>query len=486
MVYCKRGTIFVKSVDASDIVKDASTLCNLFVELVDWVGAKNIVHFVTDNGANYKVDGVLLNDKYPTIKWSPCAAHCLNLLLGDIGKMELVSGLAKRTSLVTKFVYNHAFLLAWLRKKEGWTEIVRLGPTRFATTFIALKSILEHQHDLQGFFSSRTLRESRYYKDKKASAVLAVVLDSKFWSDCAIVVGVVAPLIRVLRIMDTDRRPSIGYVYDGIYRAKKAIKDVFRHKKRLYKPFTNIIKARWDKQLRRDIHAAAYLLNPAFAYDRENMCKKKEIMDGFIEMVTTLIGDKSIQRKCIDEVSVFQDRLGSFGRPLALDSSKTMQPDEWWKFFGCGAPNLQNLAMKILSQTSSSSGCERNWSVFERIHTKKRNRLEHPRLNDLVFIHYNLRLQERLDRKRICYDPIDYESIDKMNFWVVEEEQKTHPPIIDVDELNNMLYGEDGIPIIASDEDMDKIGNKVHHLEKMDDGDEERIVARMVEGDEGI
>ncbi|KAL8541031.1 hypothetical protein ACS0TY_002355 [Phlomoides rotata] len=373
MIYCKRGTIFVKSVDASDIVKDASTLCNLFVELVDWVGAKNIVHFVTDNGANYKVAGVLLNDKYPTIKWSPCAAHCLNLLLGDIGKMELVSGLAKRASLLTKFVYNHAFLLAWLRKREGWTKIVRPGPTRFATTFIALKSILEHQHDLQGFFTSRTFRESRYYKDKKASAVLAVVLDSKFWSDCAIVVGAVAPLIRVLRIMDTDRRPSIGYVYDGIYRAKKAIKDMFRHKKRLYKPFTNIIKARWDKQLRRDIHAAAYLLNPAFAYDRENMCKKKEIMDGFIEMVTTLIGDKSIQRKCIDEVGVFQDRLGSFGRPLALDSSKTMQPDEWWKYFGCGAPNLQNLAMKILSQTSCSSGCERNWSVFERIHTKKRN-----------------------------------------------------------------------------------------------------------------
>ncbi|KAL8555016.1 hypothetical protein ACS0TY_002992 [Phlomoides rotata] len=452
MVYCKRGTIFVKSVDASDIVKDASTLCNLFVELVHWVGAKNIVHFVTDNGANYKAAGVLLNDKYPTIKWSPCAAHCLNLLLGDIGKMELVSGLAKRASLVTKFVYNHAFLLAWLRKREGWTEIVRPGPTRFATTFIALKSILEHQHDLQGFFTSRTFRDSRYYKDKKANAVLAVVLDSKFWSDCAIVVGVVAPLIRVLRIMDTDRRPSIGYVYDGIYRAKKAIKDVFSHKKKLYKPFTNIIKARWDKQLRRDIHAAAYLLNPAFAYDRENMCKKKEIMDGFIEMVTTLIGDKN----------------------------------EWWKFFGCGAPNLQNLVMKILSQTSSSSGCERNWSVFERIHTKKRNRLEHPRLNDLVFIHYNLRLQERLDRKRICYDPIDYESIDKMNFWVVEEEEETHPPIIDVDELNNMLYGEDGIPIIASDEDMDKIGNEVHHLEEIDDGDEERIVARMVEGDEGI
>ena len=68
---------------------------------------------------------------------------------------------------------------------------------------------------------------------------------------------------------------------------------------------------------------------------------------------------------------------------------------EWWRMFGGDAPNLQKLAIKLLSQIASSSGCECNWSVFERIHTKKRNRLEHQRLNDLVYIYYNLRLQNR-------------------------------------------------------------------------------------------
>ncbi|KAL8556408.1 hypothetical protein ACS0TY_004014 [Phlomoides rotata] len=412
MVYCKRGTIYVKSVDTSNIVKDVSTLCNLFVELVDWVGAKNIVHFVTDNGTNYKAIDVLHTDMYPSIKWSPCVVHCLNILLGDIGKMEIVSGHEKRASLVTKFVYNHAFLFAWLRKREGWTTIIHLGPTRYATTFIGLKSVLEHQHDLQDFFTSRTFRESRYYMDKKASAVFTVVLDSKFWSDYAIVVGVVDPLICVLCIINT----CIGSVYDRIYRAKKTIKDLFRRKRRLYKPFTNIIKKRWDKQLPRDIHATTYLLNPTFAYGKENMCKKKEIMDNFVEIVTILIRDKSIQMKFTDEVSIFQERLGSFGQSLALESLKTMQ-----------------------------TRCEMNLSVFERIHIKKRNKLEHPRLNDLVFIHYNLCLQEK----------------------------ENYTPIIDVDELNNMFYGEDDILIITPDEDIDE-------------GDEERIVTRMVAGDGGI
>lgn len=122
LVYCPKGVSFIKSIDASDVVKDAITLCNLFVELVEYAGPKNVVHLVTDNAANYKAAGRLLNDKYPNVYWSPCAAHCLNLVLGDIGKMELVVGLAKCASLITKFVYNHGFLLAWLRKREGWTN----------------------------------------------------------------------------------------------------------------------------------------------------------------------------------------------------------------------------------------------------------------------------------------------------------------------------------------------------------------------------
>ncbi|KAF7800981.1 hypothetical protein G2W53_044525 [Senna tora] len=110
--------------------------------------------------------------------WSE--SGCTIMADGDIGKMGLVSSLAKRASMITKFVYNHAYLLAWLRKRDGWTEIIRPGPTRFATTFIALKSIHEHKHDLQALVTSKTFTESRYSRDQKAKEVIAIVLDNKF------------------------------------------------------------------------------------------------------------------------------------------------------------------------------------------------------------------------------------------------------------------------------------------------------------------
>ena len=64
LVYCPKGITFIKSVDAFTVMIDAQFLCNLFSEIVDIVGASNVVHLVTDNGSNFKAVGRLLNEKY--------------------------------------------------------------------------------------------------------------------------------------------------------------------------------------------------------------------------------------------------------------------------------------------------------------------------------------------------------------------------------------------------------------------------------------
>ena len=58
--------------------------------------------------------------------------------------------------------------------------------------------------------------------------------------------------------------------------------------------------------------------------------------------------------------------------------------------FGSKVPNLQRIAVRILSQPSSASRCECNWSMFEHIHSKRHERLTVKKLNDLVFVHYDL------------------------------------------------------------------------------------------------
>ena len=65
--------------------------------------------------------------------------------------------------------------------------------------------------------------------------------------------------------------------------------------------------------------------------------------------------------------------------------------------------------MRILSLTCSATGCERNQSIFDQVHTKRRNRLEQERLNALVFVKYNIQLEMRQkvrEEKGDTYDPI--------------------------------------------------------------------------------
>ena len=66
-MYCSKGISVVKSVDASNIVKDATNLFMLFDEVIEWVGPLNVVHIVIDNATNYVVVGRLISYKHKHI-----------------------------------------------------------------------------------------------------------------------------------------------------------------------------------------------------------------------------------------------------------------------------------------------------------------------------------------------------------------------------------------------------------------------------------
>lgn len=54
----------------------------------------------------------------------------------------------------------------------------------------------------------------------------------------------------------------MGYIYEAMDRAKEEIAKNFRGVKKRYKKIWKIIDERWDLQLHRPLHAAAYCLNP--------------------------------------------------------------------------------------------------------------------------------------------------------------------------------------------------------------------------------
>ena len=146
--------MFLRSVDASDKVNDANLLFQLLDEIIQAVGEDNVVQVITDNASSYVLAGKMLEFKYRTIFWTPCAAHCIDLMLEDISKMEWVKNTIEHAKCITKYIYNHSWVLSLMRKNTKGKELVRIAITRFATHFLTLQCLNYQQKNLQFFLFS--------------------------------------------------------------------------------------------------------------------------------------------------------------------------------------------------------------------------------------------------------------------------------------------------------------------------------------------
>lgn len=165
------------------------------------------------------------------------------------------------------------------------------------------------------------------------------------------------------------------------------------------------------------MHAAGYYLNPQLHYSPEFKADF-EVKRGLYDCLQRMVGDVG-EISIIDaQLEDFKTRAKFFGSPIAMAGLKNKTPSQWWESYGDEHPELQNFAIRVLSLTCSSSGCERNWSAFEMVHTKRRNRLKQKTMNDVVFVMTNSKLaKKKKTRKMAEYNIDDLESDDE---WIVE------------------------------------------------------------------
>jgi hypothetical protein len=64
-------------------------------------------------------------------------------------------------------------------------------------------------------------------KEAKAIKFVDLVLDQKNWKDCASICNFSEPLVCVLRIVDSDERPAMGYVFGALHCAVEEIETRF-------------------------------------------------------------------------------------------------------------------------------------------------------------------------------------------------------------------------------------------------------------------
>ncbi|KDP44924.1 hypothetical protein JCGZ_01424 [Jatropha curcas] len=425
LVYCPEGVVFLKSVDASDIINSSDALYELLKQVVEEVGFRHVLQVITRMEDQYIVSGKRLSNTFPTLYWAPCAAHCVDLILEDFSKLEWINTVIEQARSITRFVYNHSVVLNMMRRYTRGNDIVEPGLTSSAANFATLKRMVELKHALEVMVFSQEWVDCPYSKKPGGLEMLDLVSNQSFWSSCDLIAHLTYPFLRLLIIVSCHKRPAMGYVYVGMYRAKEAIKKKLI-KREDYMVYWNIIDRWWEKQSNLPLHAAGFFLNPKFFYSIEGDIHN-DILSGMIDCIERLVPDADIQDKITKEIHSYKSAAGDFGRKMAVRARDTLLPAEWWSTYGGSCPNLVRLAIRILSQTCSSIVYKQNQIPVEQIHDT-RNCLERQRLSDLVFVQYNLQLKQMTgvkNKEQDSIDPISVDSISTLENWIREKDSSS-------------------------------------------------------------
>ncbi|XVE53931.1 hypothetical protein DITRI_Ditri03aG0041900 [Diplodiscus trichospermus] len=147
-----------------------------------------------------------------------------------------------------------------------------------------------------------------------------------FWERANEIIVIEEPSLKVVKLVDGDIKPTMGFIYEAIERAKLAIKQNCRS----YVNYWRIIDNRGNFQLHHDLHATGHYLNPQFQYRPRDIGSDREVMLGLKNVIQQLEPNLDNQAKALNQMLTFRDKMESFGSPLAQRAIKFTNPAEWW------------------------------------------------------------------------------------------------------------------------------------------------------------
>jgi hypothetical protein len=321
-----------------------------------------------------------------------------------IAKLDYFRDVVSEIRGVCVWLRRHAVPLAVF--KQLTSKAIQIpGETRFGSTVLCLERFVDKDvlEALKNMFSNKrfTTWEHKQPKNARIKSALArkIVFDGQIRSKAKLLVRVLSPIMRVLRLFDRGV-PVIGFVYFAIADMRSKTEKLLSEQKvsnAVKVSVLAIIDNQWEL-FASDMHAAAYILNPRYYHLIHDLIDDKELRNGVHCMIKKLSTSAEMSATAWHQFKQKYVRgLGEFGSDqfMKAAANEAIAPHEVWDEWGEDVPELQHIAVRILSVFPQATACERNWKDLSCTHTRVRNRLSKGRAEKLVFVKGNRRALER-------------------------------------------------------------------------------------------
>jgi hypothetical protein len=345
----------------------------------------------------------ILEEKYPGLIMNGCGAHTINLLVKDICNLPIYSETLLKAREITQFVKKKNLLVCKFRKiqenmvAEGdlskKLELEYVGATRWYTHHRCVSRVIHNKGALQRLILSNTfnqIKESAKDKSKKKKEnFFNTITDLNFWTDILDCEKVLRPTSKIIgRLESNDSNLS------DIYLSFLELIKEYEH----YPEILKLVHERWVF-LHTPSMAFAYYLDPKTAGGMGMVEDDVLITDEQIKKF--ILSEKKL---CLDSKAIDAE-IANFNRDMQYPSAKekefikrTTAVTYWQRLGREKYPILFQVAEIVLAIPTSQAASERVWSMYDFIHTKRRNRLSSKKVTQLVQLYMNGDLLARDDK----------------------------------------------------------------------------------------
>ncbi|XP_042396562.1 uncharacterized protein LOC121986674 [Zingiber officinale] len=179
----------------------------------------------------------------------------------------------------------------------------------------------------------------------------------------------------------------MAFLLGALKQTKEEIRKTFKKEENVI-PTLKIIDEKSKGRLDSPLYYTAYLLNPIFYFKDPSIQNDINVMNEFLNCVERIFPtDEDIQFTISnEELLKYKSKSGNFGRKMTV-------------------------------------------IAYEKIHTKKRNRLETSRLNDLVYVKFNANLMKKKSKREMGEDLLLSSQASEAQGWFIDggDEDEVEP-----------------------------------------------------------
>lgn len=260
--------------------------------------------------------------------------------------------------------------------------------TRWGSLVSCLESLKENKQTIKTMAIDETISDVI----NKVPTLKVNMLSDDFWDKVTGFYSLLKPILDTITIVESDI-PQMSHVLSLYKNIQHKVEDMLNKSPLLLRSEEEKVREILENRKQfaiYDVHKIANLLDPHFKgcdlTPEEETTAIEQIYNAALKIPD--INEDTV----LAELANYIAKQDFFSKAFLWSSVNKLNSIAWWAGL-CKSTALSKVAVKFLSLPTTSAACERTFSTYSDIHTKKRNRLTNDRARKIVYIAHNLRLQ---------------------------------------------------------------------------------------------